>query len=309
MGRRRRSRGRAIDGVLLYDKPLGWTANHAVQRVKRLFNAKKVGHTGTLDPLATGVLPLCFGEATKFANVGLNANKTYLVEARLGVQTDTGDSNGEITKELPVPELTDEAFEKVLAQFRGDIKQVPSMYSSLKHNGKPLYKLARKGIEIEREARTITIFENTLLERQESSFKLEVSCSKGTYIRTLIEDIGQSLGCGAHVTALRRTQAGEFSISECIDHEALLHARSNVGVEQHLLPVSAMVGDWNAVKLPAPIAYLVKQGQAVAAPPNSPSYGWVRLHEERTDGEVTFLGIGEIQGDRVAPRRLITLTH
>lgn len=309
MGRRLRTRGRALDGVVLLDKPLGESSNHAVQRIKRMFNARKVGHTGTLDPLATGVLPLCFGEATKFANVGLSADKTYEVVAQLGVTTNTGDANGEVVCERAVPALDEPAVESALKAYRGKIDQVPPMYSSLKWQGQPLYRLARQGIEVEREARTIEIYQNTLVALNGSTLKLKIACSKGTYIRTLVEDLGQDLGCGAHVMSLRRLQAGQFDIKDCVTVETLLEAKQNHSLLDYLKPVSTMVGDWISVKLPMPSAYLVKQGQPVAVPPQSPTHGWVKLLEEHACGELTFLGIGEITGDLVAPRRLIATNH
>ena len=309
MGRRHRTRGLPIDGVVFFDKPSEVSSNQAVQRVKRLFNARKVGHTGTLDVLATGVLPLCFGEATKFAQVGLDADKTYEVVARLGIATDTGDANGQVVSKQAVPKLEQDTLERAISVYRGELQQVPSMFSSLKRDGKPLYKLARKGIEVERQARTITIFSSELQEFGDEHMKLQVSCSKGTYIRTLVEDIGRDLGCGAHVTSLRRLKVGKVAIAECVTLDELLDAKQNGTLMDHMKPVSTMVEDWFSVKLPVPIAYLVMQGQSVAAPPQSPSHGWVKLLEESACGEFTFFGIGEISGGQVAPRRLVTSTH
>lgn len=309
MGRRLRSSGRIIDGVIVLDKPLGWTSNYAVQRVKRLFHARKVGHTGTLDQRATGVLPLCFGEATKFSQFSLNANKTYEVEVQLGVATATGDADGEVIAEKPVPKLDRSAIESVLDSFRGEIDQVPSMYSAIKHDGQRLYKLARQGVEVEREARQITIFQNELRQIHPSSFELLVECTKGTYIRTLVADIGDQLGCGAHVTKLDRHQVGHFNKADCVTFNQLLEAKEKDQHEGFLRPVSSMVEGWFDIKLPRPTAYLVRQGQTVSVPPCSPTRGWVKLLEERADGEFTFLGIGEIEGGRVAPRRLVASIH
>ncbi len=305
MGRRLRSGGRVIDGVVIFDKPLGWTSNHAVQRIKRLFNARKVGHTGTLDQQATGVLPLCFGEATKFSQYGLNANKTYEVGVQLGITTDTGDTDGKIIAEKSVPELDRGRIDEVLDAFRGEIDQVPSMYSAIKHDGQRLYKLAREGVEVERAARRITIHRNELKQFHGSSFELLVECSKGTYIRTLVADIGESLGCGAHVSKLRRREVGHFHIENSVSFDQLLEAKKNSDHEALLRPVSSMVEGWFDIKLPGPTAYLVRQGQSVAVPSCSPTRGWVKLLEERADGEFTFLGIGEIESGRVAPRRLV----
>ena len=309
MGRRLRSSGRVIDGVIVLDKPLGWTSNHAVQRIKRLFHARKVGHTGTLDQRATGVLPLCFGEATKFSQFSLNANKTYEVAVQLGISTDTGDADGVVTAENPVPELNRDAIESVLDSFRGEIDQVPSMYSAIKHDGQRLYKLARQGIEVERAARRITIHRNELQQFDGSSLELLVECTKGTYIRTLVADIGDALGCGAHVSKLDRHQVGHFTKEECVTFKQLQEARENDLLETFLRPVSSMVEGWLDIKLPRPTAYLVRQGQAVSVPPCSPTRGWVKLLEERADGEFTFLGIGEIENGRIAPRRLVASIH
>ena len=306
MAGRSRSRGQIVDGVVLLDKPFGWTSNHAVQRVKRLFNARKVGHTGTLDQRATGILPLCLGAATKFANAGLSADKTYEVVAKLGVTTDTGDADGTITAAKPVPDLTPEILESVLAKFRGEIMQIPSMYSAIKHDGQPLYKLARQGIEVERDARAITILRNELTELTIDTFELVVECTKGTYIRTLIADIGDALGCGAHVSELKRQCVGQFSIADCVSFDRLVEAKQGGELTTYLRPISTMLQGWVVVKLSRPTAYLVRQGQSVSVPPCSPTCGWVKLLEEHADGELTFLGIGEIQGDRVSPRRLVT---
>lgn len=309
MGRRLRSKGRVIDGVIVLDKPLGWTSNHAVQRVKRLFHARKVGHTGTLDQRATGVLPLCFGEATKFSQFSLNANKTYEVGVQLGIATDTGDVDGTVIAERPVPELDRNTIESVLEAFRGEIDQVPSMYSAIKHDGQRLYKLARQGVEVERAARRITIYRNELSQFDGSSFELLVECTKGTYIRTLVADIGDALGCGAHVSKLDRREVGHFTKEDCVTFERLREAKENDTHETFLRPVSAMVEGWIDIKLPRPTAYLVRQGQAVSVPSCSPTRGWVKLLEERADGEFTFLGIGEIESGRVAPRRLVASNH
>ena len=309
MGRRLRSSGRVVDGVIVLDKPLGWTSNHAVQRVKRLFNARKVGHTGTLDQRASGVLPLCFGEATKFSQYSLNANKTYEVGVQLGIATDTGDADGTVTANKAVPELDRNQIEDVLESFRGEIDQVPSMYSAIKRDGQPLYKLARQGIEVERAARRITIYRNELKQLDGSTFELIVECTKGTYIRTLVADIGDAIGCGAHVSKLDRQQVGHFSKQDCVTFRDLQEAKKNGLHDKFLGPVSSMVEGWLDIKLPRPTAYLVRQGQAVPVPPCSPKRGWVKLLEERADGELTFLGIGEIESGRVAPRRLVASIH
>ena len=309
MGRRLRSSGRILDGVLLLDKPYGWSSNHAVQRVKRLFHARKVGHTGTLDQRATGVLPLCFGEATKFSRYGLDANKTYEVVAQLGVSTDTGDTDGTIVATRDVPTITRAELEETLNGFRGEISQIPSMFSALKRDGQPLYKLARRGIEVEREPRTITIFSNELTAFDGDQFGLTVECSKGTYIRTLVTDIGEAIGCGAHVTQLTRSRAGHFQRSDCVTFDQLVDAKKDGKHDEFLRPITSMVEGWIDIKLPRQTAYLVRQGQAVPVPSCSPSHGWVKLLEERADGEFTFMGVGEIKGGLVAPRRLVASLH
>ena len=213
MGRRRRQRGRPVSGVFILNKPSGMSSNDALQRVKYLMFADKAGHTGSLDPLATGVLPICLGEATKFSHFLLDSDKGYRSTFRFGIQTETGDSDGGVVAQQSAAKLNKKAVEKAIAPFRGDIMQVPSMYSALKHNGEPLYKLARQGITVEREARPCTIFQYDLLDfraGEVAEADVFVHCTKGTYIRTLAEDLGKALGVGAHVSMLHRTQAGPF---------------------------------------------------------------------------------------------------
>ncbi|WP_206460869.1 tRNA pseudouridine(55) synthase TruB, partial [Acinetobacter baumannii] len=203
---------RHISGVFLLNKPLGLSSNAALQKVRWLYRAQKAGHTGALDPLATGLLPICLGEATKFSHYLLDSTKRYQTTVRLGQTTTTGDVEGDILQERPIPVLSKELIEQTLEKFRGDIQQVPPMYSALKKEGKPLYELARKGIEIEREARPVTIYALELIEFTENSITLDVTCSKGTYIRVLGEDIGEALGCGGHLTMLHRIQTGHFEL-------------------------------------------------------------------------------------------------
>ncbi|MCK5120748.1 MAG: tRNA pseudouridine(55) synthase TruB, partial [Methylococcales bacterium] len=217
----KRKSGRNVHGIILLDKRLGVSSNRALQEVRRLFNANKAGHTGSLDPLATGLLPLCFGEATKVSAMMLDDNKRYQVVVKLGVMTDTGDSEGQVIEEKPVPELSLAEIENCLQSFAGEIDQVPPMYSALKHNGRKLYELAREGKTIERKARRISIFELKLLSSTPDTLSLDVFCSKGTYIRSLAEDIGHKLGCGGTVIELRRTQAGQFDISDALTIEQL----------------------------------------------------------------------------------------
>ena len=217
----KRRKGRAIDGVVLLDKPQGMTSNFALQKVRRLFAAQKAGHTGSLDPLATGVLPICLGEATKFSRYLLDADKGYYTTAKLGDIRTTSDSEGETVLLQAVPDYSDDQIQAVLDQFRGAIDQVPTMYSALKYQGRPLYEYARQGITVERSARPITIHKLELLARRQDELDLQVACSKGTYIRTLVEDIGQALGCGAHVSMLRRYQAGCFELADTVTFEQL----------------------------------------------------------------------------------------
>ena len=301
----RRSRGRDVSGVLVLDKPQGITSGGAVQHVKRLFVARKVGHTGSLDPLATGVLPLCLGDATKFSQYLLNSDKRYLARLRLGISTKSGDSDGEVVQERDAKGIGRDDVERELGAFRGDIEQVPSMYSAVKHHGKPLYKLARQGIEIEREARPVTIYHNEIVAFEGPSLTLDIHCSKGTYVRTIAHDLGEALGCGAHVDALRRTQAGPYGEDDLVTMAELDEARSERRLDALLRPVASTVGQWPQVTLAGAPAFYLKQGQPVLVP-HAPTDGWVQLVEEGTDCDGTFIGVGEILDDgRVAPRRLI----
>lgn len=242
---------RPVHGVLLLDKPLGWSSNDALQKVKWLLRAEKAGHTGTLDPLATGVLPLCFGAATKFSQLQLDADKTYEAVARLGVKTSTGDAEGDVIEERPVA-VTEDDVNAVLPRFTGAIRQVPPMHSALKKDGKALYEYARAGIEVERAAREVTIhaLKVTLVtvDSAQDAIKMVVRCSKGTYIRTLGEDLGEALGCGAHLTALRRIEAGGFSVDQCVTLEAL-EAMTEEQRLACLLPVESLLRDHTVVTL------------------------------------------------------------
>ncbi|MFP6806040.1 MAG: tRNA pseudouridine(55) synthase TruB [Pseudomonadales bacterium] len=312
MGRRSR-KGRLVNGILLLDKPHGMTSNGALQEAKKLFGAAKAGHTGSLDPLATGVLPLCFGEATKFSQFLLDANKRYVTTIKLGIVTATGDAEGEVLSTRKVPEISSSKLESVLEKFRGEISQIPSMYSAIKVNGQPLYKLARQGIEIERKSRQVTIFNLELLIQSSDELELDISCSKGTYIRSLAEDIGEALNCGAHVIALRRLESGPFGIEETYSMEELRRLKDSGGVkalDEKLLPESASVDDWPSVKLTEVTASYLTQGQPVQVS-NAPTRGWVRIFSEARNSEnedETFLGVGEILEDgRIAPRRLVVL--
>ena len=307
---KRRKHGRDVNGILLLDKPSGVTSNHALQRVKRLFNANKAGHTGILDPLATGMLPICLGEATKISAYLLDGDKRYRAECRLGMKTTTGDSEGEVISETPVPVLTPKDIEKVLTQFRGEIEQVPPMYSALKHQGQPLYKLARQGKEVERKPRRVTIHSLSLMAYSTDGLVLDVHCSKGTYIRTLAEDIGECLGCGAHLTGLRRLASGPFQ-DGMVTFERLeeLTGPENAALDALLLTTDTPLRGWPEAVVGSEIAGYFRQGQAVWLP-NMPTEGMLRLYE-RSDGqaETVFFGIGHVLDDgRIAPKRLISVT-
>lgn len=304
MAQYRKAKGRDIDGILVLDKPLGMSSNACLQQAKRLFEAEKAGHTGSLDPLATGVLPLCFGEATKISQFLLDSDKRYRTTIKLGVRTDTADAEGSVIQERSAAHVTQAALRQALLAFEGDIEQTPPMYSALKHQGQPLYKLARAGKEIAREARPVTIHALTLLgfDAQAATADLDVTCSKGTYIRTLAEDIGEALGCGAHVQALRRLQAGAFAEVQCVTMAALVEMKEAGGLaalDQWLKAPDLAVQDLPDVRLPAETAAWLKQGQAVLVR-HLPTSGLVRLYD-RDD----FIGIGTILEDgRVAPKRL-----
>ncbi|HHJ14874.1 MAG TPA: tRNA pseudouridine(55) synthase TruB [Gammaproteobacteria bacterium] len=300
---RRRARGRNVDGILLLDKPSGITSNDALQRVKQLFFAKKAGHTGSLDPLASGVLPICMGEATKVSAFLLDADKRYQVRCQLGVRTATADAEGEVLETRPVEDYSEERIEQVLAGFRGHIEQVPPMYSALKHEGQRLYKLARQGVEVERQPRPVDIFELRMTDRGADWLDIHVHCSKGTYVRTLAEDIGEALGCGAHVSALRRTAVGPYGEEQLVSLERLeqMYEEDKFSMDQLLLPLQSALSAYPAVELTPDAAFYLRQGQPVLVP-KAPTEGWVRLYE----GGERFLGMGEILDDgRVAPRRLM----
>ncbi len=307
----RRRKGRPVNGILLLDKPLGMSSNGALQKVKYLFFAAKAGHTGSLDPLATGVLPICLGEATKFTQFLLDADKHYRATFRFGIATASGDADGEVISENGANDLTAKQVEAVLAEFRGDISQVPSMYSALKHQGQPLYKLAREGIEIEREARPLTIFSLEMTDFRPGEFPeadMEIHCSKGTYVRTLAEDIGAQLGCGAYVSRLHRNIAGPFDEVDTISVEELETLREECQAEEldYLLkPMDAGIKHLMAVDLSEDTAFYFQQGQPVMAPQvyrDSEEGDIVRVFE--TNGP--FLGVAEVTDDgRVAPKRLV----
>ncbi|MCL2917581.1 tRNA pseudouridine(55) synthase TruB [Shewanella litorisediminis] len=306
----RRTKGRNIDGIVLLDKPTGMSSNHALQRVKRIYNASKAGHTGALDPLATGMLPVCLGEATKFSQHLLDADKRYLVTAKLGQRTDTSDSDGDVVSERPM-NFTPEQLDVALDSFRGDTLQVPSMFSALKYQGQPLYKYAREGKEVPREARPITVFELNFIKLEGDELTLDIHCSKGTYIRTIIDDLGEKLGCGAHVIMLRRTAVAGYPYERMVTIEALealLAQAEQEGVEPKtlldplLLPMDTAVADFPEVNIPDAVApYLMNGNPVRVAGVSSDSLMRITLGEARR-----FVGVGAINDDGLlAPKRLV----
>lgn len=303
----RRRRGRLLDGILVLDKPHGVSSNRALQMAKRLYGAAKAGHTGSLDPLATGVLPLCFGEATKFSQFLLDADKAYESTFVLGVATNTGDAEGEVQATVDASAVTEADVATALESFRGEIEQVPSMFSALKHQGQPLYKLARQGKEVERKSRRVVIKQLELRDYRggaQAEVDIYLECSKGTYVRSIAEDLGKLLSVGGHVTRLRRTRAGPFSIENSVTMATLeaLHANDRIAeMDALLLSADTAVDSLPLVKLSESGGFYMRQGQPVLVP-NAPCDGMVRIALET--GE--FLGVGEILDDgRVAPRRLI----
>ena len=303
VSRRRRNRGRSINGIVILDKATELSSNAALQQVKKLYEANKAGHTGSLDPLATGVLPLCLGEATKVSQFLLDSDKRYRTKIKLGERTDSGDKTGIVIQSIADFSVSEAGIEKELDAFRGEIEQLPPMHSALKVDGVPLYKMARKGIEIRREKRKVTIYEINLLNIAEDVIELDITCSKGTYIRTIADDLGQALGCGANIIELRRTEAGVFREEDCKDLEALSDLKVQGGLEfidEQLIPMDQAIVELPEVNLPSVTASHLKNGQAVIVR-HLPEEGLVRLYEEEQ-----FIGIGCIDDDgKVAPRRLI----
>ncbi|OAT27133.1 tRNA pseudouridine(55) synthase TruB [Proteus myxofaciens] len=308
MGRRRK--GREINGVLLLDKPQDISSNDALQKVRRMFNASKAGHTGALDPLATGMLPICLGEATKFSQFLLDSDKRYRVIARLGQRTDTSDAHGEVIQERPVI-FSQQALDDALESFRGETLQVPSMYSALKHQGKPLYEYARKGIEVEREARPITVYELQFIRWEGDELELEIHCSKGTYIRTIIDDLGEKLHCGAHVIFLRRLEVADYpkekmvtleQLKTMIEHAQLQEEDPFISLDALLLPMDTAVAHFPVVNLTSVIASYLKLGQPVRVNHQINEGEWLRVTEGEED---TFIGLATIKDGLVAPKRLV----
>lgn len=308
---RPRRRGRDINGVLLLDKPQGYSSNDILQKVKRIYQANKAGHTGALDPLATGMLPICLGEATKFSHFLLDADKRYRVIARLGERTNTSDADGEVVQTRPIA-FNQKQLDVALDHFRGDSQQIPSMYSALKYQGKPLYEYARQGIEVPREARHIKVYELLFIRWQGDELELEIHCSKGTYIRSIIDDLGEMLGCGAHVIYLRRLQVADYPVTRMVTFTQLQQLAATAeetgkaieegGLDPLLLPVDTAAAHLPEINISDVLAGYVLQGQAVWAD-NLPGTGMVRISHGDNH---RFIGIGEINDQgRLAPRRLI----
>ncbi|MFQ3265198.1 MAG: tRNA pseudouridine55 synthase [Colwellia sp.] len=313
----KRRKGRAINGVLLLDKPHGLSSNHALQSVKRIYFAQKAGHTGALDPLATGMLPICLGEGTKFSQYLLDTDKTYQVTAKLGIRTTTSDAGGEIVSDKEV-NVSDEQLAAALDTFRGTTKQVPSMYSALKHQGQPLYKYAREGIEVPREARDINVFNLQLLRFEHDEVELNIHVSKGTYIRTIVDDLGELLGCGAHVANLRRSAVGNYPIDKMItlpELEALLEKANEDEItpsdvlDPLLLPMNSAVDGMHRVYVDDMSANFLRHGNPVQAY-NAPDEGSVQVYlgEDENDADAEFIGVGFINDDGlVAPKRIVVI--
>jgi tRNA pseudouridine55 synthase len=300
---RRNKKGRDITGIVIVDKPTGHSSNHILQQVKRLFDAKKAGHTGSLDPLASGVLPVCLGEATKLSGYLLDADKQYQVTCKLGITTDSGDADGEVINETPVPDFSEQQLRDILSAFIGEQDQVPPMFSALKHQGQPLYKLARQGIEIERKSRRIRIYDITLLDVGKDCFTLSVRCSKGTYIRTLVEDISHQLGCGGHVTMLRRTAVAGYVLKDAITLDqlkVLAEQDAQASLDNTLVPAHEALPDWPVIALNEAMTKQLGFGQPVQTEQDFECAN-VRLF----DYNGQFLGLGEMMPDGVVmPKRL-----
>lgn len=309
MGRRRKRKSyeRNVHGILLLDKPPSITSNTALQRIKYIYRAARAGHTGSLDKPATGMLPLCLGEATKFSAYLLNADKTYVVDAKLGVVTSSGDSTGHVLEVCPVPLLQRADVEKIIVQFIGEIQQVPPMYSALKVNGQRLYKLAYQGIEIARKARPVTIYNIDLLYFDSVSFGLKIKCSKGTYIRTLIEDIGRAIGCGAHVNALRRLSTVPFHEDQMVTMASIesLSMRSDspeIELDKLLLPVDSALTHVAKVSLSVENILALRHGRTIFLPSLS-AVGLIRLYD---DSDI-FVGLGMSKDQSIMPKKLLNI--
>ncbi|ORU89535.1 MAG: tRNA pseudouridine(55) synthase TruB [Cycloclasticus sp. symbiont of Poecilosclerida sp. M] len=303
---RRKKTGRDISGIVILDKPLELSSNHAVQRVKRLFNANKAGHTGSLDPLASGVLPICLGHATKVSSYLLASDKTYQFTMHLGQTTSTGDSEGEVLKERPVPSIIKDELLEILQRFTGHIQQIPPMYSALKHEGQRLYKLARQGQSVERPARSLEIKALQLIVKEKDSLTLEATCSKGTYIRVLAEDIGEAIGCGAYVMMLRRLVTGPFRINESVTLDKLqsISEKSDAGnflaLDEQLQSLDAALQDYPSLQWVDEYKQRLCQGQAVVCE-TAPKQPLIRLYGQ----DDTIFGLGKwCEPNLIAPIRI-----
>lgn len=301
----RKNFGRPVTGILLLDKPVGITSNGALQQVKKIFRARKAGHTGSLDPVAGGLLPLCFGDATKVSAYLLDADKSYRAVVKLGITTTTGDTEGEVVSERPLGRLQEKMVRDVLLSFTGEIEQIPPMHSAIKRQGVPLYQLARKGIVVEREPRLIKVHALDLLRLQGDELEISVSCSKGTYIRSLAEDIGEVLGCGGHIVSLTRLETGPFSMDKAVSMEKLEElgaARDLDALDQLLLPMETALAHWPDIHLTDDAAFYLRRGQPVFVPKVGTD-GLVRLSTDEG-----FLGVGQVLDDgRVAPKRILAV--
>ena len=303
----RRKKGRQVDGLLVLDKPTGMSSNAALQQAKRLFGAVKAGHTGSLDPLATGVLPLCFGEATKFSQFLLDADKGYESTFVLGVGTDTADADGAVITRASAAHLTEDSVTQAMVMLTGAIEQVPPMYSALKVDGQPLYKRARAGEQVERAARPVKIYGFELLSfepGEQVRLGVKVRCSKGTYIRTLAEDLGAALGVPAHVSTLRRCQSGPFALDDCVTPEQLTAVKksgTDTDLDALLQPIESCIQHLPRLSLSEAATFYIRQGQPVLVP-NGPQSGMVRI----ADAGGLFLGVGDMRDDgKLAPKRLL----
>ena len=303
-----KAKWRSVDGIVLLNKPIGLSSNQALQRVRRLYQAAKAGHTGALDPLATGMLPLCLGEATKFSQYLLDADKRYLTCIQLGKRTTTGDREGEVLTEELIPDLTDESLEEILNGFRGDIEQIPPMYSALKHEGKPLYEYARQGIVIERKRRRVTISNLTLVSRTKDTLTLDIQCSKGTYIRTIGEDIGEALGCGAHLHSLHRISTAGYlpeNMMTLKEFEAIAE-QGYEALDSHLITMDTAVEHFAKVELPESDTVNMMFGRSVVSPVSLANETVVRMYDF---GSQRFLGLGQIKGTSLRPYRLVNTSE
>jgi tRNA pseudouridine55 synthase len=311
----KRRKGRAINGVLLLDKPYDMSSNGALQKVKRIYFAQKAGHTGALDPLATGMLPICLGEGTKFSQFLLDTDKTYQVTAKLGIRTTTSDADGDVVSEKTV-EVTDDQLATALNSFRGTTQQIPSMYSALKYKGQPLYKYAREGIEVPRESRDITVFRLDLVSFVDDEVELDIHVSKGTYIRTIVDDLGELLGCGAHVANLRRSAVGNYPTDKMVtlpqletlfDEAKAQDIEPSVLLDPLLLPMTTACDGIPTVFVDNMSANFLRHGNPVQAP-NAPSEGLVQVFIGDNEIEGEFIGVGHIDDNGlVAPKRIVVL--